>query len=523
MATISTSLVGDRLKVRIDLTEEEAEEYGIKAFCPTGLGGGVDPTCSGKGSSRPGEKEARENYKKLSEKYGEINKDYIAASKKSDKDKTPEERASAAVDLARTTRLKSEVLFDMTTERMSVEASDPLAYRSARESYREKVRKWHEEEEAFIEKLVKDGVTNREYFNRIDSGQIGNWYGDPKDPKVLEYRSKDYLGLKSEHIEVAIDLNRRRPDRFVGDKSVWQEFEESQKNAYYGESTVVRDLPRTGGSDAYSLPPKALRGGADETTKAFMGQAELGIQMKLNSLEALASTRDGSFKNGFQKNVGSVGKGKSGYFQTRKDREEEIHGIPTSASADQRPVSGYLEHPDRILRTGAEIGGNYGGVQVVLKPEVKQRTTFTVGDSLDDTGRNGLFAGSVSDPPSLNGHPTGKRFARDNQPVPSYNVSRNTSRGWMTGGRPSNSPRDDYDEPHEVSLIEAQIFGKTTLKDVKEIRIPRGWALSDKAEKRFQKEGVKVVRVAPPHLEVYASSYSWDSMTEEPEEHRSHK
>jgi thioredoxin reductase len=63
----------------------------------------------------------------------------------------------------------------------------------------------------------------------------------------------------------------------------------------------------------------------------------------------------------------------------RKSMEEGILGVPYDAPPRARPIYGYLEgsgeHDDGAIQ--------YGGVRLALKPEVRKRTTFTFGDSLD--------------------------------------------------------------------------------------------------------------------------------------------
>jgi hypothetical protein len=79
---------------------------------------------------------------------------------------------------------------------------------------------------------------------------------------------------------------------------------------------------------------------------------------------------------------------------------EQIQGVPTDLAVGERPVYGYVAIGDiePALSAGRRIPGirelegqedvlsSYGRVQVVLKPEVRARTTATVGDSLDEIG-----------------------------------------------------------------------------------------------------------------------------------------
>lgn len=79
---------------------------------------------------------------------------------------------------------------------------------------------------------------------------------------------------------------------------------------------------------------------------------------------------------------------------------EEIQGVPAGTPATEKPVYGYVavNGVEPALSPGRKIPGiaqregqedvlsSYGQVQVVLKPEVRARTTATVGDSLDMVG-----------------------------------------------------------------------------------------------------------------------------------------
>jgi hypothetical protein len=84
----------------------------------------------------------------------------------------------------------------------------------------------------------------------------------------------------------------------------------------------------------------------------------------------------------------------------RRKLGESVMGIPTDAPLAERPVYGYvgIRGIEPALSPGKKIAGIaqregqedilsvYGQIQVVLKPEVRARTTVTVGDSLDEIG-----------------------------------------------------------------------------------------------------------------------------------------
>lgn len=72
----------------------------------------------------------------------------------------------------------------------------------------------------------------------------------------------------------------------------------------------------------------------------------------------------------------------------RADVENYVFGAPHAMNPENRPIYGYLYHPD------APYGmvRNYGDVAIQLHPKVKKRTTVTFGDSLDNNRDGNIFA-----------------------------------------------------------------------------------------------------------------------------------
>ena len=71
-----------------------------------------------------------------------------------------------------------------------------------------------------------------------------------------------------------------------------------------------------------------------------------------------------------------------GYFDpsTRAELELRMLGVPLTTKAADRPIYGYLWHSDEDWALPA-----YGTVILRLRPEVRRRCTFTIGDTLDQT------------------------------------------------------------------------------------------------------------------------------------------
>lgn len=72
----------------------------------------------------------------------------------------------------------------------------------------------------------------------------------------------------------------------------------------------------------------------------------------------------------------------AGYFhpQVRAELEHRVLGVPLSAVPAERPIYGYLSGSDETHALPS-----YGSVIATLQSSLRQRATFTVGDSLDQT------------------------------------------------------------------------------------------------------------------------------------------
>jgi hypothetical protein len=151
---------------------------------------------------------------------------------------------------------------------------------------------------------------------------------------------------------------------------------------------------------------QALRQDLEIKRAAFLGQlaAQLGISVDVASerlsqaLDAvvaggqpyrrmdldhlLAALTQGRIKSQFE-----TGKS-SGYYgpPRRAETEEAVLGTPRNIRKSQRPIYGYLGARDFLgldagpERPGAEL---YGDAVIRLRPPIRDRMTFTIGDSLD--------------------------------------------------------------------------------------------------------------------------------------------
>ena len=264
--------------------------------------------------------------------------------------------------------------------------------------------------------------------------------------------------------------------------------EARRKAAFYGEPASIAKAKSDGGGQVDpSVPSRVPRGGAGQDLKDFLNGSEVVMAFNPSGFSKFIS--QGEAKNGFQQGTGGIKKGKSGYLEGRKSGEEKVIGISKLTEADKRPVYAALEHPDRARSLqGGQYNqmANYGGIQVVMNPSVKDRATFTVGDSLDYNAPRGVMASPVRDPADP---------ARVN-PMGSKKIDFNPGGGTSSDRMTVFS--SGYDNmPTRPSYVEAQIHGGLKTSDIREVRYYKGHDISAGTRKLLEKQGVKIVELPP--------------------------
>lgn len=142
---------------------------------------------------------------------------------------------------------------------------------------------------------------------------------------------------------------------------------------------------------------------------------------------------------------------------TRRAVEKVVMGVDPAFPPRDRPVYGLVTG---VLR-GGESGQSYGEVQLELRPEVRARTTVTVGDSFAfDTGRAVDSPSGIAEPIL---HPTWRIIGASR---------RVRFVDKMTGADP-NDPENGRDALNGLypSYVEAQIHGGLKLSDVARIHV----------------------------------------------------
>lgn len=250
----------------------------------------------------------------------------------------------------------------------------------------------------------------RRDYDRVRQGRFGEM---PADDKAIVQAMRD------RHPEVVDRLNQD-----VGIEHSLGGFQD-------------RETPDMWAAD---LKPELAR----RAKQAFAGH-RIGVRLEDSGLEKVLD--DGRFKTQFETGT-SVG----GYFpDVRAAYERQAFGLPLDLDPKLRPVYGYLMVDGPRDTNGPDGVGAYGDIQVVLKPELRLRTTAQVGDSLDQL-RYGRPS-PVNDPDWMAFSPADDEF--------DIELMERFDRDYTSDGF------------KESGYIEAQVHGGVTVDDIEEIIFPQ--------------------------------------------------
>ena len=323
---------------------------------------------------------------------------------------------------------------------------------------------------------------NREEFIKISTEISRN------SRRAAELRNQATREAKAEGRTIP-QLHPSHPSR-----KKWQEasdldskqndLKEKRDAAYYGEPSKTSPLrPQGEGKVSTAVPSSLPRGGADKKLKEFLDGSEVVMAFPTSGFNNFVE--QGRAKNGFEPGTDGIKTGNRFYLDLRRKGEKEVLDIPRDANPSERPIYAALEHPDRSrsLQGGqGSLMAQYGGVQVVLNDSVKDRSTFTYGDSIDFNEPRGVKASPVRDPanPKSFGKKSQISFDGDNP---------HSKRMTIMTSRDESKVTPPY--------METQIHGGLKLSDVKEVRYYRGNEIDPKVRNLLEQQGVKVVELPP--------------------------
>jgi len=218
--------------------------------------------------------------------------------------------------------------------------------------------------------------------------------------------------------------------------------------------------------------PEEFIAQADKVVADAVENAHVFVRVPGDILEWIAM--DGYIKNQFESST-SQGLLDAG---TRDRLEDRLFGIPTGESdPSKRPIYGYLGADDGSSDEGDSVQ-TYGAVAVRLKDDVKERTTFTVGDSLD---ANYEYRGS-----SKETYPLGGVAAMANvAPQPVLHPSSLAYDFGLKSNFENKTTVDEFERAKGIGglakhgidhYVEAQIHGGVRMSDVESVYWPFAYA-----------------------------------------------
>lgn len=183
------------------------------------------------------------------------------------------------------------------------------------------------------------------------------------------------------------------------------------------------------------------------------------------------------------------------YLNRRKEAEYDLFGLPTDKS-EGRPVYGYMAKKG-IVNGKSELLQQYGNVAIVLKDSVRDRTTFTVGDSLDDINMVGMSyeipdgdkiwtgrgAPSKIDDPKIQ---SSTAIANENDLLSLFEDPKTAETDFMA----TPSPESGRGALWNAAYWEAQVAGGFTVSDIKKVTFI-GTPPSESVTKKLAKMGIE--------------------------------
>lgn len=222
--------------------------------------------------------------------------------------------------------------------------------------------------------------------------------------------------------------------------------------------------------------------------KKMATEQPITIQTSASRLKRLID--DGRFKTVYE--VTSVGKGstRNDYIAVRK-RAETLMGVPEDIPNEQRPVYGYLANANTV---------NYGDVRIVLKDEVKSRTTLTVDDSLDGNAKGGFLASEVRDgkiSPETFWHYSGEMTTRSiydrNYELNFTSVKNDNPNSNLDVNQFITGSKNDFKQSTMYNYVEAQVHGGVKASDIAEVIITSETAIPKALQNKLTKQGIKII------------------------------
>lgn len=187
--------------------------------------------------------------------------------------------------------------------------------------------------------------------------------------------------------------------------------------------------------------------------KAYLDSREISIRVPAAVLSQIVE--DGEFYNQHHVDTGGVGGG----WDRAPTGEARILGFPEDTPGDQLPIYGYAGRDN-------EYTLHYGEVRVILKDSVKDRATFTLGDTLVV---GNLIPSPMRDPSWMSAVNAFEEMSEAASLEPGEHRYHGSEAAFE---EPDPDALESALDGGTIPYVEVQIYGGVKLQDIQAIEVP---------------------------------------------------
>ena len=234
----------------------------------------------------------------------------------------------------------------------------------------------------------------------------------------------------------------------------------------------------------------------EKRLKGIIEDTDVCVRLPVANLNKVLE--QGSYKSVFEALKSQAGgfaggaENKERYLNHRRRAENEMFGIPVEQSTD-RPVYGYLAGKGSVHPNSEDLE-QYGNVALVLKESVRERTTFTQGDSLDEVYAKGLYSYILPNGYRIKAGKGAPSKMTDPKVQSLTYLEYWSGRDWLTNAEMyEENPEEDNNavpqKERKYGYWEAQITGGFSVDDIASVTFV-GKAAGSKTTKALDKLGI---------------------------------
>ncbi|MBW4635800.1 MAG: DUF3626 domain-containing protein [Iphinoe sp. HA4291-MV1] len=229
---------------------------------------------------------------------------------------------------------------------------------------------------------------------------------------------------------------------------------------------------------------KKLVDDAESNVKRILDDPDTNVHIRVSSSSTLELILGSRFKTSAELGIDThtIPNLKGGYQDARNRVEAKVLGYDEKTTQPgDRPIYGYLAGKDLNGTSHADVSQAYGSITVRLKPEAKERTTFTGADSFKSGIASDVVNQGNPPPPNAASLVSSTRHGYDKDKLPSHYPSFYADKSGDKGQLQAAASARNIDDlasnlaPTGNRYIEAQVHGGIRPQDIGEIHFePRG-------------------------------------------------